>query len=341
MNPPTTPEYVTGPNGQLGFYDAVGRFIPAAATDKLGNPYVRMGGFGQPTLENKSAFNIYNAPTNPTAAFYGQQVPGISSPSLPTPEEIAAIDQVQQTFNNSSGLPQVTTPTGAAVEKPKLPGMMLNNQQKGALLGLGAAGISALGSTIAPDQYDPRVGMEKPSPIKAMTNLQFTQMGSSFGPAGAAVGFGVDLAKNIVGFAKHKAQYKAAEQKADFTDWRNETMTGMQTDYTGLAREGIEVEMIPVEIERNERVYVKTPTGYQLYTETPNNAPKHEQGGIKTELPQGALVFPKDYFNDLDTVTSRNGMITNSIKFNEIKEKMLKNAKTAALAGKPYSSGGL
>lgn len=94
-------------------------------------------------------------------------------------------------------------------------------------------------------------------------------------------------------------------------------------------------------IERSERVYAPTGSGsYKKLLETPANAPTHEEGGIDVNLPQGSLVFPKQYLSELDKVTDKDGSVKNSKKFNLIKNLMLDNAAEAAASGKPYSSGG-
>lgn len=112
------------------------------------------------------------------------------------------------------------------------------------MLGLGAAGISALGSTMK-GSYDQRIGMERPSMIGSMSDLQFTQMGSALGGPGAAVGFGVDMIKNAINYNKHKDQFAKAKSKADFYDKKQSIQQGMEADYTGLARHGLEVNKNP------------------------------------------------------------------------------------------------
>lgn len=100
-------------------------------------------------------------------------------------------------------------------------------------------------------------------------------------------------------------------------------------------------EAVPVEIEANERVYTKNPDGsYELYGSTPPDAPKHEQGGVKLELPEGALVFPKNYYRQLDQAMKYGGETGDWSKMEKVEKIMKHNANKAYESGKPYSSGG-
>lgn len=138
--------------------------------------------------------------------------------------------------------------TGATVDQNAIPtapieqGAGLSQQQKGNLMGLGAQGVQLAGQMIGEDQYDYRVGMEKPNAIKTLTNTQFTQMGSAFGPVGAGIGAGVDIVKNIAAFMKQKRAYENAGNKATFNEFRNENAMFQQPDFTGQAAYGMEAK---------------------------------------------------------------------------------------------------
>ena len=99
--------------------------------------------------------------------------------------------------------------------------------------------------------------------------------------------------------------------------------------------------MVPVEIERNERVYIQNPDGsYEQYMQTSPTAPTHEAGGVKTELPEGSLVFPKQYFSDLDQAFTYGGKTGDWSKMDKVAARMRVNANKAFMEGQPYSSGG-
>lgn len=421
MNPPNTPPYVIGPDGKtLGFYDAQGNFIPSDAMTKYGDPYLNQG------MDRRAyPLSMFQAHASPYAtAGIMQQYNSPFTPKAPTEQAIedikASLANVQMNQQVQQPTLPVTQPQGTAQDITGISDALKNAEvvptsgapaqgtgmtpgARNAYIGLGANAITALSGIAAPNQYDYRVGMEKPG-LGQFGNLTFTGMGASLGPAGAAAGFGVDMVKNAVGYFKHKQQYNTAENKADFMDWRNKLMQTQMPDYTGLARDGIEIkpenrgkftnwaeehgmgvqeaankvmsntdeypasvvkmanfaknaaswgregmeaesdgdadDKVPVEIERNERVYTKTPYGYALHMETPPDAPTHEQGGIKTELPVGALVFPKQYFNELDKAEKQGMQFGDWSLFNDVKEKMKQNAKEAYQQGKPYSTGG-
>ena len=90
------------------------------------------------------------------------------------------------------------------------------------------------------------------------------------------------------------------------------------------------IETAPIEIEASERIYDKN--GNLLF-ETPADAPKHEQGGVKLDAPVGSFVFPKKYFGMLDVMSTLP-------EFNKIKNQMLSDAEKAYKRGEKYSSGG-
>jgi len=100
--------------------------------------------------------------------------------------------------------------------------------------------------------------------------------------------------------------------------------------YNQQMSKGGESDLVPVEVERSERIYDQNGN---LLKEIPADAPTHEEGGVKLHLRPGTLVFPKKYYKALDAASGLP-------EFNKIKEKMLDNAEKAYLRGEPYSSGG-
>ena len=352
MNPPVTPEYVLGPDGKtIGFYDNRGQFFPSNSTTKYGDPYVGMPGMQQnPTLVDNfqigsqmgntlSQANMSNAQMNPLSAMPLPQVqmqqPVVAQAPQPMPvqEQQGVIGGIQNALNTAQ---QDKLVSDAAVE----PKAGMSSGMRNSLIGLGANAVTGIAQTIAPDSYDQRVGMAKPG-LGQFGNLQMTAMGASLGPVGAAVGFGVDAIKNTIGYFKNKQAFNVAENKADMMDWRNKMLTNQQPDYTGLAREGIEVKaMVPVELERSETIVTQDKGGYNIYGRTPENGPTHEQGGIPLELPEGALVFPKKYDKGLSEAMQHGGKTGDWSMMDYMKNVMKKNAAKAYEQGKPYSSGG-
>ena len=98
---------------------------------------------------------------------------------------------------------------------------------------------------------------------------------------------------------------------------------------------------VPAELEMNEVVFIPKEDGsYEQYMETSHNAPSHEQGGVKTMLPQGAVVFPGEFKRAAEKAYKFGGKTGDWSQFMMVKDKMLKRAKQAYDMGKPYSSGG-
>jgi len=214
----------------------------------------------------------------------------------------------------------------------------------GGWIGLGSSAVSALGSAM-PSPYDQRIGMEKPSFMKEMMDMTFTGMGASVGgPWGALVGGIIDTGKNIGSYINKKAKYNTATQRWENDEEQDQRLQSMQSDYTGYARYGTKTPYsyangggVPVEVERNEVMFMPQQDGsYQMLGATGANAPTHEQGGVKTTLPPGALVFPKQYIPQVMQAYQNQdwgGM-------DAISQDMLANAEQAAAQGQPYSSGG-
>jgi hypothetical protein len=116
------------------------------------------------------------------------------------------------------------------------------------------------------------------------------------------------------------------DMKAGYTP----TMDLKGNMYAKKMEKGGESDLVPVEVERSERIY---DSKGNLLKEIPADAPTHEEGGVKLHLRPGTLVFPKKYYKALDAASGLP-------EFNKIKEKMLDNAEKAYLRGEPYSSGG-
>jgi hypothetical protein len=375
-------DYVLGPDGKtLGFYDQFGNFIPSNASSANANPYV--AGMNQPMLQ--STFSPNQTQNNMAGVMLGmgqmpQQNPKVNTQTTQLTGTPQMPNNIIDKFGMQPNFPQVGNPQGdglsvvqgiqdqleGATSDPTVVGdagaggqNALNpNLVKGGI-GMGAALVSALGTKMGRG-YDYRVGMERPSLAKSMSDLQFTQMGANLGPLGAGVGLIADTAKNLSAFQKHRSQFNKAETKADFYDARNDMMAEQMPDYTGLAKYGMKVQggygakmgmggssymqmggQVPAELERDEIVYVPTADGgYQEYMETSADAPKHEDGGVKTTLPEGAVVFPGQFKKEAMAAFTYGGKTGDWSKFNGVKDTMLKRANKAFMDGKPYSSGG-
>jgi len=221
-------------------------------------------------------------------------------------------------------------------------GSLFSKDSAGGWIGLGA-NLSTGISQAFPEQYDQRIGIQKPSFLKEMLDATYTGMGASIGgPWGALVGGIIDTGKNIGSYVNKLAKYRQGVTKYQNTEAQEQRMQGMLPDYTTYSRYGTQAKynqggMVPVEIERNEAVVMPNGGGYELMGVTPQNAPTHEQGGIKMMLPQGALVFPSPYVKPVVNAiqTGNNGAM------DALKGDMLSKAQQAAMNGEPYSSGGL
>lgn len=113
------------------------------------------------------------------------------------------------------------------------------SQGLGMLIGAGAK----LVKSVAPDNYDERVGMTKPNMIGTLAgDATFTQLGSVFGPVGLAVGGGIDIVKNILAYAKQKDKYDNKKIGVNTMQSMDDARDSMKPDYTGYARYGAEVK---------------------------------------------------------------------------------------------------
>lgn len=111
-----------------------------------------------------------------------------------------------------------------------------------AAIGGGIGAASKLIGSLAPGNYDERVGMTDPNLIgTVLGDATFTQMGSSFGPAGMAIGGGIDLVKNIVKYAKQKDVYSNKKLATNTMQSIDDARENMKPDYTGYARFGTQV----------------------------------------------------------------------------------------------------
>lgn len=357
-------DYVLGPDGKtLGFYDQFGNFIPSRASSTQANPFV-----GMMTTPIQQSMFAPQQTMNPTAGVLLNQNEGpllledqTNRPTI-TPLDIQRSLMDATVEGDGGGLADFAETTMPMTEAQALKTEGLNKMQSTGL-GLGAAAISALGSKMGRG-YDQRVGMERPSFAKSMTDLQLTQMAAQTGnPALMGAAFVGDLAKNIRGFQKHRSQYRKAETKKDFYDNRFSMEQGRQSDFTGLARFGAQVlnnnpfldlkygakvmrdggfaDQVPVELENDEVVFMQNEDGsYEPYMETSPDAPRHEEGGVKTTLPKGAVVFPGMFKDEAKMAYAYGGKTGDWSRFNLLKEKMLHRANKAHQQGKPFSSGG-
>lgn len=205
------------------------------------------------------------------------------------------------------------------------------NNKLSSNIGVGLSALSGVTSAAFPSDYNKQVGMEKPNPLQTFSNFQMAGMGAQFGPVGLAVGAGLDVAKNAVQYYRQQKAYNTAVNKQQYMDGRAERMQNLQPDYTGYAKYGSEVPMV---LEDSEIVLIKTPKGYQYHSETSPDAPKHEQGGVKTMLPEGALVFPKKYVDPIKRALESGDHNT----IQSFEQQMLQESQAAAREGKPYSN---
>jgi len=79
------------------------------------------------------------------------------------------------------------------------------------------------------------------------------------------------------------------DMKAGYTP----TMDLKGNMYAKKMEKGGESDLVPVEVERSERIY---DSKGNLLKEIPADAPTHEEGGVKLHLRPGTLVFPKKYY---------------------------------------------
>ena len=227
-----------------------------------------------------------------------------------------------------------------SAQKPVLPSLAEAGEKyanTNAMMSAGANVIGTLGSAVAGSDYNPKVGMEKPNPFATFTNLQATSLGASVGgPVGAGIGFGVDMLKNTLAYKKQVSAYDQAVNKQELTDGIDSRLQSLQPDYTGMARYGMEAnEAQEVTMEKEEIVLVPTKSGgYTKYMETDEDDPAHEQGGVKAQLPQGALVFPEKYKQKIEEALDNGDNET----IEELAEQMKGESDAAAEANEPYSN---
>lgn len=232
---------------------------------------------------------------------------------------------------------------------PSNPFGWTKNQQLAAPAIQGATGLlNGVMQQAAPTTYDPRVGMAKPNPLQTMTNLQMTGIGANFGPVGAGIGFAADMGINALTLRNQQRQYNQAVSRADLMDGIANMQQQQQPDYTGYARYGamaMPMSMpkfgmggsVPVEMEADELVVIPKPDGtFERYMATSPNAPSHEQGGVKANLPPGALVFNGKYKPMVEQALASG----DNQAVAKLAQQMLAESAQAKQQGQPYSSGG-
>lgn len=100
-------------------------------------------------------------------------------------------------------------------------------------------------------------------------------------------------------------------------------------------------EQVDVEIEAEELVLRPQEDGsYEIVTETSEDAPTHEEGGVDITLQEGDLVFPKKYINKVKKALAKGEETGDYSDVDKLSEQMQKSAYKAYKDGKPYSSGG-
>ena len=144
----------------------------------------------------------------------------------------------------------------------------------GDLMGAGLGAFGNIMSSAAQGRYDQRVGMEKPNAAgTVLGDFQLAGMGAQFGPIGAGVGAALDLVKNAFEYKKKKDAYEAQKNKVNFQDMRESMMTGMEPDYTYLAKYGTKVYQNggPIAPEGNPFLKDYAETGVNYLTNLYNN----------------------------------------------------------------------
>jgi hypothetical protein len=208
--------------------------------------------------------------------------------------------------------------------------------------------IGTLGKSMAPDVYDPRIGMAKPNTVGTMTDFSLAGVGSTFGLPGLAIGAGADVLKNLYAVQQQDKQYNEAVNKADFYDGRDSRLQMMQPDYTQMMRYGGVMQygmggqvpaapaMPNAKMEANELVLIPQQDGsYTEYMQTSPNAPSHEQGGVNAQLPAGAIVFPAEYVQQVKAALAAGDFTAIS----QIAQQMLQAGEQAKQQGQAFTSG--
>jgi hypothetical protein len=227
------------------------------------------------------------------------------------------------------------------------------SQQAGGLIGLGSSLVTGIGQML-PKVYDTRVGMQRPNFARSMSDMTYTGMGAAVGgPWGALVGGIIDTGKNIGSYFNEKGKYNTAVNRFQNDNAMQQRLDTIAPDYTGAAKYGMKVGdipkygmggnipayqsggAVPVELEDNEAILMPQADGsYQWLGKTSANAPSHEQGGVNTTLPEGALVFPGKYVKQLKAAHAAGDW--SSIKAME--GQMMQESNEAARQGKPFST---
>ena len=230
--------------------------------------------------------------------------------------------------------------TGITINNPnsKKP----NPAQRNAIINAGTGAISLLGDAIAPEQYNKTAGVTRPTVLGEFTNLEATGLGATVGgPVGAGIGLALDITKNALSYKRKMNAYNQGVNKAELSNGISDRINSMQPDYTGYARDGLQVNPLDgdsqnVEMERNEIVIVPTKNGgFEKYTETGPDEPTHEQGGVEEELPAGALVFPEKYKAMIEEALAQGD--TETIK--KLAAQMMQESQQASAQGRPFSNG--
>lgn len=158
--------------------------------------------------------------------------PTDTSTILPTSmEDINAVKGIEKALGDATVNP-ITEPLPGSVPNVGKGSMSMDQKMGIGAMGLGA--VSALGQGLMPDRYNQRTGSVEPGAGRFL-DTQFTQMGMALGPVGMGVGFGVDMLKNTIGYAKQKQAANGAERKANFYDSRDSMKTSLLPDFTGLS----------------------------------------------------------------------------------------------------------
>lgn len=213
-------------------------------------------------------------------------------------------------------------------QTPVIPTSRWKNPATGGNIASGIGALSAVAGAFTPNTYNPKVGMEKPNPMKQFTDLQMTSMGASFGPVGMGVGFAADMTKNAIAYQKAKQQYETAENKAEYYDDRANRLATMQPDLTGFAKYGA-ARYGEVIAENGEKMYTEDKDDYKAID---IKGATHEEGGVKMAMPPNSVVAPREYAANMDhNLDKKENM-------EQLKHRMAMEGKKAANLGLPFSS---
>lgn len=234
--------------------------------------------------------------------------------------------------------------------------------QNGQMGGSGTAQQGTSGNWIAP-AVNTAAGLVNMANIGANTygdlekpgfQMNYTAMGASMGATvgsiipgvGTAVGAGVGAAAGLVGdtvsYIASNKKFEREKRAYNVREWRDRlNQDSYRRDATGVfyMRHGGSVNMpgmTPHEMEDKEIVIMKQADGSYSEVLRTDGFPSHEAGGKTVNLPQGAQVFNRHLYKEVEDAMLLNdwsGIESNLIP---ARDAMLRSAKSS---GDPYATG--